>query len=80
MKRSTTFAAIRPRPWPAITYEASYVEVVVGEELPPMKLQVPSGFEAGVASSIESHQVVSSRTEPHCAALQFGSLRRAWAA
>ncbi|CAJ1404118.1 unnamed protein product [Effrenium voratum] len=48
VKRSTTFAAIRPRPWPAITYEASYVEVVVGEELPPMKLQVPSGFEEGM--------------------------------
>ena len=46
-KRSTTFVALKPRPWPELTFESSYVEVVVGEELAPMKPKVPSGYEEG---------------------------------
>ena len=46
-KRSTTFVALKPRPWPELTFESSYVEVVVGEELSPMKPKVPSGYEEG---------------------------------
>ena len=33
----------RPRPWPQMEYENSYVEVVTGEELPPIKLKTPPG-------------------------------------
>ena len=33
----------RPRPWPQMEYENSYVEVVTGEELPPIKLKTPKG-------------------------------------
>ncbi|CAE7865610.1 ACBP4 [Symbiodinium microadriaticum] len=46
-KRTATFAAIRPRPWPELVYESSYAEVVIGEQLPPLKLQTPKGYEEG---------------------------------
>ena len=46
-KRSTTFVALKPKPWPTLSFESSYVEVVLGEELAPMKPKVPSGYEEG---------------------------------
>ena len=36
-------AMARPRPWPQMEYENRYVEVVTGEELPPIKLKTPPG-------------------------------------
>ena len=47
-KRTTTFAAIKPRPWPELEYETSYAEVVIGEQLPPLKLKTPAGYEDGM--------------------------------
>eukprot|EP00434_Breviolum_minutum_P024441 symbB.v1.2.021585.t1/scaffold1832.1/size99513/1 len=47
-KRSATFVALKPKPWPKLAFENSYLEVVVGEELSPMKPQIPSGYEEGV--------------------------------
>ena len=46
-KRSTTFVALKPKPWPTLSFESNYVEVVLGEELAPMKPKVPSGYEEG---------------------------------
>lgn len=47
-KRSATFVALKPKPWPKLAFENRYLEVVVGEELSPMKPQIPSGYEEGV--------------------------------
>ena len=47
-KRSATFVALKPKPWPKLAFENYYLEVVVGEELSPMKPQIPSGYEEGV--------------------------------
>ena len=46
-KRSSTFAVVGPKPWEELSYESSYVEVVVGEEVAPMRPKVPTGFEEG---------------------------------
>eukprot|EP00438_Fugacium_kawagutii_P000043 Skav229130 [mRNA] locus=scaffold3134:101337:104039:- [translate_table: standard] len=45
--RSTTFVALKPKPWPSLAFDESYAEVVVGEDLPPMKPKVPAGYEEG---------------------------------
>ncbi|CAE7446098.1 Mns1 [Symbiodinium microadriaticum] len=46
-QRSSTMVVLQPRPWPALDYGSSFAEVVVGEELPPLKLKVPAGYEEG---------------------------------
>lgn len=47
-KRSSTFVAIKPKPWPRLDYDTHYLEVVVGEEVPPMKPKIPVGYEESV--------------------------------
>eukprot|EP00913_Durusdinium_trenchii_P027821 g26087.t1 len=58
-KRTNTFVVLRPRPWKALTYETTYAEVVAGEELPPIKLQVPAGYEEGTGGLRPSRFYVS---------------------
>ena len=58
-KRTATFAAIRPRPWPELVYESSYAEVVVGEQLPPLKLKTPKGYEEGAGGLKPTSFVIS---------------------
>ena len=47
-KRSSTFVAIKPKPWPTLDYDTHYLEVVVGEQVPPMKPKIPVGYEESV--------------------------------
>lgn len=35
--------AVQPKPWPGLSYESNYLEVVVGEEVKPLKPRIPLG-------------------------------------
>lgn len=62
-RRLSNFVAIRPRPWPQMEYENSYVEVVTGEELPPIKLKTPPGYEEGMGGLKPSQIHLACRVE-----------------